>query len=846
MLMSNKGLRTGGKRKKLRPAGGVRTAGMTLVAALSLAAGAAPANAAFATSNHWHTGFGVHVDWSDPQSPVAACDGLFATYEGSSGYSDPLTGASVIQTDGTIAYNGAEVSIGTDLGGSPSSTQSAVVMPVVGQPGQFWVFGTPGQEQPGNGHAWRIGTPSAGVVADAGNLHTNVDERLAIVPHANGVDAWVLYSVVDNNLLTIYGRKISGTTLGAEFEVLAATQINPGAGAERDPVGSIVASPDYTKLAVTMFTSGYLMILDFDNATGQATWSSSTAAPLAYGAAFAPDGSSLYVTYIISNTLAQHDVATGEQIASTTLAGLAGGIALAPDGYLYVSVPDKASLTRIEDASLVPMTAANVTTGHLPVTGTCTYQYNLPTFRAGAAVISTDVCGDGDMTGPEACDDGNTTNDDGCDANCTITACGNGVITSGEDCDDGNLDELDGCSSACGIDDGFTCDGEPSACTTVCGDGIPAGAEACDDGNEEPGDGCNACAITIGYACDGAPSVCAPICGDGIRRAPEGCDDGGVEAGDGCSPTCQPEHGYVCGRAFAATGGGGCRTICGDGLVAGAETCDDGVGPDEEPVDGDGCSAACLVETFWSCAGEPSACAPDLDGDGAGNDADNCPVEANPLQEDVDSDGLGDACDPRDDRDIDTDGVFNEADNCAFVANADQADGDGDGLGNVCDTTDGTDVDTDDVTNAADNCPFLANADQLDTDGDGLGDVCDPSNSDDVDGDGVANAADNCPFGANADQVDADGDGFGDACDGRDDDDADGDGVAGEADNCPFVANAEQADADGDGTGDVCDSTVLVNGGCDAGGGAGGSGGVLALALLGVIARRRRARPELG
>ncbi|HEX4953569.1 MAG TPA: thrombospondin type 3 repeat-containing protein [Thermoanaerobaculia bacterium] len=58
---------------------------------------------------------------------------------------------------------------------------------------------------------------------------------------------------------------------------------------------------------------------------------------------------------------------------------------------------------------------------------------------------------------------------------------------------------------------------------------------------------------------------------------------------------------------------------------------------------------------------------PDGDGDGFGDDADNCPADSNPLQEDVDHDGVGDACD-----------------NCPNTPNYCQEDTDGNGKGDAC------------------------------------------------------------------------------------------------------------------------------------------------------------------
>lgn len=235
----------------------------------------------------------------------------------------------------------------------------------------------------------------------------------------------------------------------------------------------------------------------------------------------------------------------------------------------------------------------------------------------------------------------------------------------------------------------------------------------------------------------------------------------------------------------------------------------------------------------------------DFDADGVLNPNDNCPFKPNPNQADKDSDGLGDVCDPKDDRDDDGDGVNNTDDNCPFDANQTQTDSDGDGIGDACDGLDNDDQDGDGKDNSSDNCPFVDNPDQKDTDGDGVGDACDQTPngggglSPDIDGDGKDNGMDNCPFVSNPDQADSDGDGEGDACDQTPNGgDPDGDGVPESMDNCPFAENADQADSDHDGVGDACDFSIIVDGsGCSTTNN-GSPLALLALALL-VIRRRR-------
>ncbi|PKN26370.1 MAG: hypothetical protein CVU65_05945 [Deltaproteobacteria bacterium HGW-Deltaproteobacteria-22] len=180
----------------------------------------------------------------------------------------------------------------------------------------------------------------------------------------------------------------------------------------------------------------------------------------------------------------------------------------------------------------------------------------------------------------------------GCDVKVKTTdSCGDGLVDPGESCDG---PELSGATCGTGgyyagtLSCNSDCTLDFSACTQRCGDGeTQAEFEDCDR-QDLQGKSCMDLGFAAGFLacgddCQFDYSDCQSVCGDGWTDPLEACDDENRTPGDGCDAACQVETGWECVGTPSL-----CDGICGDGQALGLEVCDDGVN--------DGSYAGCMED----------------------------------------------------------------------------------------------------------------------------------------------------------------------------------------------------------------------------------------------------------
>ena len=315
---------------------------------------------------NWYFGNFAGLDFNSG-IPVTIEDGALDTTEGCSAISNKDTGDILFYTEGTTIWNrnNEVMSNGTDLLGSLSSTQSAVIVPLPGSDTLFYIITTDEvQAYQNNGMGNGINYSVVSMLGDGGlgeviekntNLLVEGSEKISVVETADGVNYWIV---------THFENKFYSYLLDASGIVTPpiVSTIGPDIDNFENFRGAMKIAPNGSKLAISHCffepsLGGLAYLYDFDNATGIVNNQLLIGDDLVYyGVEFSSDSSKLYFSGKTVNALGESDRIVIEQynlnapsivgsrylvlnFENGLLSDLAGALQIAMDRKIYHALP---------------------------------------------------------------------------------------------------------------------------------------------------------------------------------------------------------------------------------------------------------------------------------------------------------------------------------------------------------------------------------------------------------------------------------------------------------------------------------------------------------------------------
>ncbi|MAU26168.1 MAG: hypothetical protein CMH48_12950 [Muricauda sp.] len=261
---------------------------------------------------NWYFGQNAGLDFNSG-TPVPLLDGQINTVEGCEAFSD-ANGNLLFYTDGKTVWNRSHqvMPSGTELGGSFSTTQSALVVPNPIDKNIYYVF-TPDDAlsknfgQTTNGFNYSVVDMAKdngrGDVIDKNiTLLAQCSEKVSAVRNASGDYYWVVTHFRNQ----FYAYRVDGSGV-SENPVVSTT--GPWIGDFENIRGSLKISPDGTKLAVAHTIvepeyAGSFYLFDFEVDTGVVSNAQLISSErLYYGVEFSSNSSKLYASGMGITTL---------------------------------------------------------------------------------------------------------------------------------------------------------------------------------------------------------------------------------------------------------------------------------------------------------------------------------------------------------------------------------------------------------------------------------------------------------------------------------------------------------------------------------------------------------------
>ncbi len=272
----------------------------------------------------WYVGDRIGIDFRT-KPPSVRTDFGITQLEGTSIACDSVTGNVLFYTNGVVIADRTHAIMpnGSGLLGHNSSTQSALVIPMPGRSGWYYVF-TSDQEgnAGGNPRGHYYSTVDMSLRGGLGDVvQKNVpmptpvvmSERLTAIKRCDIEGYWVITHSRNGNHFYSWPVAVSG--VGAPVASLAGPVLST-----EQPLGALTPSHNGLRLVMTARNDHRVDLLEFDPASGVVSGGPNVylGSGLTYDAAFSPDDRKLY--YGVDAGFFQCDI-TGSQaeIASSTI-----------------------------------------------------------------------------------------------------------------------------------------------------------------------------------------------------------------------------------------------------------------------------------------------------------------------------------------------------------------------------------------------------------------------------------------------------------------------------------------------------------------------------------------------
>ncbi len=299
-------------------------------------------------NNVWYFGKNAGLDFNSG-APVVLTNGKLSTSEGCSSISDNL-GNLLFYTDGISVYNRNHTQMpnGFGLNGSPSTTQSALIIPVPSSNSQYYIFSI--DDLGGSMKYSKVDMVLDGglgdVVSSSKNilLHPAVSEKQVAIKRCDG-NIWVISHDWGTN--KFFADLVTPSGINTTIKSSVGFVHFGGGNPDFNSVGYMKASQQGDKLALAIRDAGFFEVVDFDVYTGivsnpiDITCNAGTL----YGVEFSPDGKILYGSSILSQQIFQYNLLAGSPSAISSSAvtfnttNWACGLQLATNGKIYVAKP---------------------------------------------------------------------------------------------------------------------------------------------------------------------------------------------------------------------------------------------------------------------------------------------------------------------------------------------------------------------------------------------------------------------------------------------------------------------------------------------------------------------------